>query len=561
MNHMKRRFFVCGVLCCFVIFLLGFGFYKKNSAGLKYLDQVIGIYILDQTGQEMLDERTAGEFNEEVVLFLEGCPLPLDAGSQTVYLSQSLKQEEWIGSLVIGEGFQQEGYILCSLEDEYWYQKNKAIQENHVFELYLLSDESYIPVSLIVTGMPTMSIVTEYCVEAEEVDYEVDPDKKYYGSETMYYGDLLVFDPDMSGDTYQITRSRTSYHEKGASSRSFPKKSYDIELLDEADEEYKAPLLGMRNDDDWKLNSLYTDNSRVREKTASQMWELIDEENSSVQEAGPRMEYVEVIMDYEYIGVYTLVEPVDAKKCDLDNDNDVLYKSLNWSAPSVENIEESMEKGWKISGNTVRIRHPKEINDYDAAWEPIYNYLSLFYYGEYDSEAAWDIINLENIADYFIFTQITSASDNTFKNMYYSVRRDDDGDYQIIQRPWDLDLTFGNIYSYVSENNSEFSSDYMIYYGENAINELWYDDKEKISEIVIEKWVKYRDSILSLDNTIGLLTENADYLQDTGAIIREGEKWPDSEVSTDISQIVEYQSSRMEWVNQFMYEWTGTVEE
>jgi len=259
--------------------------------------------------------------------------------------------------------------------------------------------------------------------------------------------------------------------------------------------------------------------------------------------------------------VYTLVEPVDAKKCDLDNDNDVLYKSLNWSAPSVENIEESMEKGWKISGNTVRIRHPKEISDYDAAWEPIYNYLSLFYYGEYDSEAAWDIINPENIADYFIFTQITSASDNTFKNMYYSVRRDDDGGYEIIQRPWDLDLTFGNIYSYVSENNTEFSSDYMIYYGENAINELWYDDKEKISEIVIEKWVKYRDSILSLDNTIGLLTENADYLQATGAIIREGEKWPDSEVSTDISQIVEYQSSRMEWVNQFMYEWTGTVEE
>ena len=60
-------------------------------------------------------------------------------------------------------------------------------------------------------------------------------------------------------------------------------------------------LLGLRSDDDWKLNAFYTDRSRVREAVAIAMWDELAQNTESPYDTGTKMEYMELIIDEEYI--------------------------------------------------------------------------------------------------------------------------------------------------------------------------------------------------------------------------------------------------------------------
>lgn len=522
----------------------------------KYQDIVMEVFILQEETIKEMEEKKLQDVGALGDILFEGYSLPYDEDSRTFYLSQSIQEEPWKGRLTLCKELRDSGYVLVGMEDDFWYQKIKAVKENHVFTLWIMGVEDYYPVNLVVSGMPVMSIQTRYSREPEEIAYEEDPDQYVYGSDMQYFGDLIVFDPDKTEGGYRIVSSGVKYHEKGLSSRVFPKKSYALELLESEDKNYKTSLLGMREDDDWKLNSLYTDVNRIREKTASQIWEGIDEAAEDVEEAGPRMEYVEVILDNVYQGVYTLVEPVDAKKCGL-KEQDVLYKIINWNIPSDQQIQESVDNNWRIQ-SSVRIRYPKMITDYKAAWSPMQDYLNLFYYGNYSYETAMERIDLGNIADYFIFLNVTSAVDNYWKNVYYSAYVEEDGSYKMILRPWDLDYTFGSQHNDKAARNTEFSMVNADVCPEAVFTCLFSQNRDVITGAITERWAYYREDFLSTDVVTGLMQENMDYLVDTGAIHRENDRWPEGDISTDIDQLIEYQINRMEWVDALMMEWSNS---
>jgi hypothetical protein len=73
---------------------------------------------------------------------------------------------------------------------------------------------------------------------------------------------------------------------------------------------------------------MYSDMSRVREKTGYQLWE----KTSAVTEsfvASSRMQYVELLFNGSYHGVYGLTEPLDGRQLGL-SDGDLLYKIRQW---------------------------------------------------------------------------------------------------------------------------------------------------------------------------------------------------------------------------------------
>ena len=217
-----------------------------------------------------------------------------------------------------------------------------------------------------------------------------------------------------------------------------------------------------------------------RATTGPEIWEQMDASNEAVKEPGPRMEYVELILDNDYKGLYCLVEPVDEKKLELD-DNDVLYKVLDHWPFTEEDIQKAISNQWKIA-SPVRIRYPEYIADYEAAWYPMRDYTNKVYYSQDGFQRIGEMIYPENAYDMYMFLMVVSGSDNFFKNMYFTADVKADGSYTMRQIPWDLDLTFGNVYAYESPNFTRFDSNVTYEYSdeiEKDINEEPQKKEEK----------------------------------------------------------------------------------
>ena len=88
---------------------------------------------------------------------------------------------------------------------------------------------------------------------------------------------------------------------RGASSQSFPKKSYGLETRDENNEDLNVSLLGFPEEEDWILYGPYSDKSLVRNM-------LIYNLSRDMDRYASRTEFVELTINNEYKGVYIFME-------------------------------------------------------------------------------------------------------------------------------------------------------------------------------------------------------------------------------------------------------------
>lgn len=446
---------------------------------------------------------------------LRGALLPYTKDG-TVYLSQNFAAEEWVGEITADT----RDKFLCTLYDPAWEDKAGSIRDNHIFKLWLVDGESYYELSMAVCGMPVMAINTGWAEEQDLGDSDTDPDRFYFDPSVIYYGQMQLFDPGTEMRRYEILESGVRYYPRGASSSSYKKKSYSIGILDAKGENFDASLLGMRSDNSWKLKGMVADTNKIRERAACQIWEQFASSNMEVNEAGPRMEYVELILDHDYVGLYGLVEPVDTKKLELDK-NDVLYKASGWMVPADMDIQEAIDRTWRIM-TYIRIRYPETIADYAKVWYPFRDYIGVFYNGAGDCSPVEEKIYVSNGIDVLLFNMVVSGSDNYFKNIYFAADVTEDGAYTMRQIPWDLDLTFGKIYG------GDFNDDETVVYEEAAIPFLRDTKPELVRPRLQERWSECRESFLSTDNILELYS-----------------------MSDDIEDMLSYQKRRMAWLDEY----------
>lgn len=518
----------------------------------KYQEKLMSIALAGDSLDEVLSQRGRVQADVNPGIWSEEVLLPFDAESQTLYMVQSGADNIWLGDCVLNEALYEQGFRLYGRTDDYWKDKNQAIEDNHPFTLYMIGPETYYEFTLTVSYIPVIDIHTQFEKEPEKVSYQQDPDKFIYDSEIQYYGSMTLYLPEPAGEdvTKQTNyiHSNVEYHLKGSSTRVFDKKSYSIDLLDENWEKQNEALLGMRKDNSWKLNALTTDHNRIREITAAQIWEDINRADPSVEEPGPRLQYVEVVMDNEYQGLYCLVEPIDRKQCNL-KDDEMLYKIVDWSIPNDDYIQLSVDQKWKVQ-TPIRIRFPKEITDYKNAWQPVRDYLNMFYRDTLpEYEPAADMLALENIMDIFIFNMVTSASDNHYKNLYLGAKRNEAGDYIIWHYPWDLDLSFGNVFKFHSRYYTAFSPDPEKVYMPVPIRQLLLAEPELAGKKLQERYQMFRNSFLNTEYINSLLKSNNEYLLKGGVLEREQTRWPAHRISGDIAALLAYQERRMEWLD------------
>ncbi len=143
---------------------------------------------------------------------------------------------------------------------------------------------------------------------------------------TMY----LIYRPDgtrnyltdSTNPSFLNYKGRIGIELRGSSSQALDKKPYGFTtLLDDDDSNNNVSLLGMPSENDWVLNSLAYDPSMIRDYLSYTL-------SNNMGNYAPRVQYVEVLVNGDYKGVYFLTEKVkrDSDRVNLkkiaDDDND-----------------------------------------------------------------------------------------------------------------------------------------------------------------------------------------------------------------------------------------------
>lgn len=289
---------------------------------------------------------------------------------------------------------------------------------------------------------------------------------------------------------------------RGTYSASFTlKRNYTLHLKNAEGGQLKCSLLGLREDDDWVLLGGYSDPSRLRILVGLELYR-------AVCGPAPRGALCEVYFGQYYKGVYTLVERPDRKSAQVPKDG-ALYRVL---AASVENVDvlsmtaEAAPQG--ESWYNISKVYP-EGDDGWQAMEKLHAFLTTT-----DDEAfargAEEYLDLAAFADYYLFVNLTGASDNMQKNLFLAW----DGD-KFYPMAWDLDAAFGRLY------NAELS-DPGQWYSAPLFDRLL--QTEEFAALLRSRYTVLREQFLP-ENVCARFENYALQLEESGALTREAERF------------------------------------
>ncbi|MER2027301.1 MAG: CotH kinase family protein [Lachnospiraceae bacterium] len=459
---------------------------------------------------ETISGKKQREFDPSVLLF-EGTAVPYDKESNTVFIPQDCSKREWNGSFSITEPYTQIYILDVSGND-----KQRCIEENRTFKTVLISDDDYMECDLVFTGLPAVCMFNEKGIVE-------------YGEE--YSGRISVLDPYRG----EYQEADCSFHIRGATSTLFDKKSYRIELGKNASGSDKASFLGLRKDDDWILNSMCTDVTLAREKICYDLWKRLNEmEDNPV--ASSKIEYCELILNNEYLGVYGFMYPVDKKLMRM-KPGDLLYKVGTWyeEIDFPGRLTDYNGKDEILNRNGVsylELKYPKG-PDGNCIYGPFQLYQDMvFETGDLsEMNKAGISLNIDNFIVHELFCEMTRAGDNTWKNIFIAAYSDGSGGYTLNETIWDLNYTFGDQFKWDPDHgNTVFLADstdvYKLRYDRDYGYTRLASIVEGLRENTADKWKEWRAAGISAEYVDSLFREERKFLEKSGAFERNSRRWP-----------------------------------
>ncbi len=521
---MKKVILLVISIVVLIIFLI--------SQNWKIGERELGVV---KMSQERIDEKIKGkEFKAfETPITFNGYNIGYDVGQNMLLIPQKINEKFFEGKLVTEEE-------LVFLDDVSWKNKAEALRSNQVFRLYRITDTQYWMYNVYFTGLPVASIDSNH------------PEEELTTVTQERNGKVWLYDQYRDGLRFQA--SDCFFHVRGASSIIFPKKSYRLGLVNN-----KLSFLGMRKDDDWILNSLYDDEGLIHNKLSFDLWQQIASSNSVTGDEGVTMEYLELFLDNTYIGVFGLSERVDKKELDL-NGKDKLYKGVGTTEVGKDDFYIELKEGMNP---VFEIKYPEEIKEED--WEP----LKQWYYNIKNSknitlEEGYSLLNVENAIDYLLYNLYICNDDNILKNIYYWADYQENGSYKMIKIPWDLGITWGNVWT----DNHKF---HVNQYDPETVNIVrnWTDDMfnfynsnpKEVGILIQDRWKDLRKEIITVENIFQLLDQELSYLHSSGARIREELFWGSREEYWKDEYLYEYAEKKILTMDEYISNLgSGTIE-
>lgn len=342
------------------------------------------------------------------------------------------------------------------------------------------------------TNLPIVQIVT--------------PNKIYDEPKSLAKITVNYASSNKASDTFFI-----GIEHRGGTSQSYQKKSFGFSLKANANlnEDISSSFFNMKINNDWILDAMWIDKSRLRNKTSFEIWNNIKGNNNY----GIDNEFVELYINNEHQGLYSLNENINSEFLNLTNPNDVLYKATAWEngATRFETLNSSTPFNYYWDG--WEQKHP----DNQINWKPL-NELRNLVVNNNDNVFASKIeslISLDNFIDYYIFLNITYASDNTGKNTFL-LKEASQNKFFIV--PWDIDGSWGIKWDGTAVGYSSNLSN-------NLFDRLLKNDINNFKAKTKQRWLSLRENELSNDEIKKIFTNHFSTLNKSDIINIENKKW------------------------------------
>ena len=406
----------------------------------------------------------------------------------------------------------------------------KTVDFKDKIEIYSTSNYYYNKYYIAFTNLPTITISNKVSDVGEEYTF----------------GNIKVIDPEYAENEseYNID-SQMDIRIRGSSSKNLPKKSYRIKLYQQNNKQ-SLSLLGLRNDSEWILDSLYTDISKIRNLLGYNVWNLMNQDIQSDHTVVLNGKFVEVFMDNEYVGLYVLKEPIDNNTLNLKEtssiDSGILLKGIAHDLPEFDENEIKSVKEEIYHG--LELKYPKNLEDNSIYWYQILKKMKNYYSGNLTDETLKETFYMDNFINFRLFLLTLKSIDNYEpKNVYFSLK-DMNNDTKILLTPWDLDLTFGVDWDTKSRVNMDRVNDIAPL---NFINAMEYKKDLK------NRWVELRKNALTEKKLNQIIDNYYKELTFSGAIDREYEKWNKGEnVESEFSQIKNWFKLRLKVLDNYI---------
>lgn len=416
----------------------------------------------------------------------------IDTASKTIYIPQTIGEtttrDQLEGALTLSVSNRQ----LYFLQDTAFENLSQAVSQGHNFSLAVACGRHYHIYSVVFTTLPVIRIDAQNQQEQENGFFR-------------YWGQMCLWD----ASTGTPVSSSLSYHPRGTSSLYKVKKSWKLSLKTNEMKNNHLSLLDMGADDDWILNAMSVDDTYLKEMFMTNVWNSIAE-NSPWDHPMSSFQYVELVMDGSYYGIYLLQRRVDQKFLGL-SEEDILVKGTAADDP--------------VPSTTYEIKYtPLSNGETYALME------DLFYLTDVS------MVDIDNFLDVNVLLQLGSLGDNChYKNMFYCLEKGESG-YSLSMIPWDTDMALGVCwvvdhldYDYsLSMNLMRIRREY------DSMRSLYPDLDQRLST----RWKELRQGPLSNERLTQMLESQIQELTQSGVCARNAQRWESFSGGADTQESV-----------------------
>lgn len=346
--------------------------------------------------------------------------------------------------------------------------------------------------------------------------------------------------------TEKLLEVETEIKGRGNSTWGMEKKPYRLKLKE------SKSILGMPKNKHWVLLANYSDKTLMRNELAFEISRRMGFAYT------PRMQYVDVILNDDYIGNYMIGEHIRIDKdrvniAELEpEDNDITGGYL------LEIDERIGEPSWFImnkSGMIFCIKRPEDIPQNQKEYISNHvQYIEDIIYGISGTDIMETLpkyLDMKSFIDYFLLNELSKNVDGNLRLSTFVYKNK--GDNKLYFGPvWDYDIAFGNVDYYGCETTDGWYA---------RTNAPWYQKLFLLSDFnkaVIERWIELRNtSLADLHPFIDNLAQELDISQMKNFNrwqILDKKVWPNPVVTGsylgEVNYLKNWITYRFNWIDQ-----------
>ena len=351
-------------------------------------------------------------------------------------------------------------------------------------------------------------------------------------------GSMSLYSPDATEPTISLIKAKW----RGGSTNTADKhkRNYKIKSINFKGKSQDISLLGMREDNNWILDAGQIDLFRLRNRIATEIWNDFATKpyyasKEPKAKSGVTGKVVEVILNNEYRGIYSLTEAMDRKELKLkkydDKDQEFhgqLWKVSSWDKATFWDIDKDYDNTQE-TWHAFETKYPdiEDVNPTD--YSPLYEAIDFVVNSNDETfkKEVGDYFDIPVLIDYQLFQETLKPVDNNGKNMYWGIY-DVAKSKKLTLAIWDLDASVGQFWqcSTPLHPNRVFpNTDLGVKDGFNLYHRLSSLNVDNYNEKVANRYHELRKTYFSEKNLISRYQGYYDMLVKSGAASREETKW------------------------------------